>query len=35
MRTDRAGLLIVAGGATGRVFVYDTRTRVLLHEGSS
>ncbi|MDH6521550.1 hypothetical protein M2163_001459 [Streptomyces sp. SAI-135] len=24
MRTDRAGLLIVAGGATGRVFVYDT-----------
>ncbi|WP_371657533.1 SMP-30/gluconolactonase/LRE family protein [Streptomyces sp. NBC_00280] len=31
MKTDRAGRLIVAGGATGKVFVYDTRTRVLLH----
>ncbi|MFC9685531.1 SMP-30/gluconolactonase/LRE family protein [Streptomyces sp. NPDC056948] len=31
MKTDRAGRLIVAGGATGKVFVYDTRTRALLH----
>ena len=31
MKTDRAGRLIVAGGATGKVFVYDTRTRTLLH----
>jgi len=31
MKTDRAGRLIVAGGASGKVFVYDTRTRALLH----
>ncbi|MFJ9244787.1 SMP-30/gluconolactonase/LRE family protein [Streptomyces sp. NPDC101776] len=31
MKTDPAGRLIVAGGATGKVFVYDTRTRALLH----
>jgi hypothetical protein len=31
MKTDRAGRLIIAGGATGKVFVYDTRTRALLH----
>ncbi|MFF7522069.1 MULTISPECIES: SMP-30/gluconolactonase/LRE family protein [Streptomyces] len=31
MKTDRAGRLIVAGGATGKVFVYDTRSRALLH----
>ncbi|SEC33102.1 hypothetical protein SAMN05216489_00459 [Streptomyces sp. 3213] len=31
MKTDRAGRLIVAGGSTGKVFVYDTRTRTLLH----
>jgi hypothetical protein len=31
MKTDRAGRLIVAGGAGGKVFVYDTRSRALLH----
>ncbi|MFG2810008.1 SMP-30/gluconolactonase/LRE family protein [Streptomyces massasporeus] len=31
MKTDRAGRLIIAGGGTGKVFVYDTRTRALLH----
>ncbi|WP_185806066.1 SMP-30/gluconolactonase/LRE family protein [Streptomyces sp. RP5T] len=31
MKTDRTGRLIVAGGATGKVFVYDTRSRALLH----
>lgn len=31
MKTDRGGRLIVAGGASGKVFVYDTRTRALLH----
>ncbi|WEH14820.1 superoxide dismutase [Streptomyces sp. VNUA24] len=31
MKADRAGRLIIAGGATGKVFVYDTRTRALLH----
>ncbi|MFI9830930.1 SMP-30/gluconolactonase/LRE family protein [Streptomyces sp. NPDC051913] len=31
MKADRADRLIVAGGATGKVFVYDTRTRALLH----
>ena len=31
MKTDSSGRLVVAGGATGKVFVYDTRTRALLH----
>ncbi|MFD5539290.1 hypothetical protein ACFWIJ_16045 [Streptomyces sp. NPDC127079] len=31
MKTDRAGRLIVASGATGKVFVYNTRTRAQLH----
>ncbi|MBG0831837.1 SMP-30/gluconolactonase/LRE family protein [Planomonospora sp. ID67723] len=31
MKVDAAGRLIVAGGATGFVWVYDTRTGALLH----
>ncbi|PRY01024.1 SMP-30/gluconolactonase/LRE family protein [Allonocardiopsis opalescens] len=32
MKVDRFGRLIVAGGATGSVWVYSTRTGELLHE---